>query len=111
MGRGKKNLQAIQEKSLANWRQQLENDRKLDGASLRLALDYREIGSLLTKLGRRQEAIEEYRQGMVIMEISAQGSSGHPRVLQHLSRPAFEQARLPKKNCASRPKSRPLPQL
>jgi hypothetical protein len=58
------------EKSLEKWRAQLAADRASGSVPQQLVCDYREISALLNKLGRRAEAAEEYRQAMVIMELS-----------------------------------------
>ena len=68
---GRKNL----ERSLANWRRQLDRDRSANVASARLAANYCQISALLAKLGQKSEAADEYRHGITLMEGTFKG---HP---------------------------------
>jgi len=79
LGNENRGLDAQNELKLAAWREQLTVDRQAGANPLRLAHDYREIARLLNNLGRRQEAIDEYRQGMTILEISL---FGHPSMAE-----------------------------
>jgi hypothetical protein len=71
LGLGRKNL----ERSLVNWRRQLDKDRSAGVASARLAANYCQISALLAKLGLKSEAADEYRHGMTLMEGTFKG---HP---------------------------------
>jgi tetratricopeptide (TPR) repeat protein len=75
LGVGKRRIRELYERELAHWRQQLAADRQKDGDAICLAIDYQKIGSLLAKLGRYQEAVDEYRHGLLIMELKLKG---HP---------------------------------
>lgn len=75
LGLAKKRVQEFNEHDLAQWRQQLAADRQNDADAFCLAVDYQKIGSLLAKLGRYQEAVDEYRHGLLLMELKLKG---HP---------------------------------
>jgi hypothetical protein len=83
MGREHKNRRAQNELSLTNWQNQLTADRQAGAEPVRLSADYREIATLLEKLGRGPEAADEYRQAIALLEPTL---GNHPGMAEYYNK-------------------------
>jgi hypothetical protein len=80
LGRENKSRHEQNERRLANWQNQLAADRQAGASSARLAADYREIAALLKRLGRGEEAADEYRHALILLEATF---GGHPSMADY----------------------------
>jgi hypothetical protein len=80
MGHGNKQRREEWARSLASWQNQLTADRQASASPVRLSADYREIASLLNKLGRGAEAADEYCQAIALLEPTL---VNHPSLAQY----------------------------
>ena len=79
-GLGNRSRDDANEKSLANWQNQLTADRQADAGPVRLAADYQAIAKLLKTLKRNDQAIDEYRQAIALLEPTL---GSHPSMAEH----------------------------